>query len=359
MSLDPKSLRYETKEIFTPTLDELAKAITPGLNDNFAEVTLSIVDCPDLSKAPFHLASSGIDGDTVVLEYGSPDYLLPLVDRSKIYDLVPLVKNIQGYENKDFFLAGAGAGPHPLINQNCEGIMNLKVDKNGEIVNETHISRVTEDGLMEVQKVPTSETRSALLGNVFLSEGRAGKVLKVSCKKRIGSENFISSMRLSMAKHFKDTTVGVGGVFLLKKGKAKQHVMDDFSKTPINTEDELNNWLKFYDMSAPLIAVGTFVTDKADLDLRLQHFHSFSQHGEAGHYHYDVTPDIAEYEGYFNVGARIVRIDRPDVSIKLSLVEAGRFYKAAVNILSLIMHYMMKENFFFVLMLNARYFTVL
>ena len=246
---------------------------------------------------------------------------MPLVDRSKIYDLVPLIKNIPGYENKEFFLAGAGAGPHPLINQNCEGIMNLKVDNNGKVVNETHISRVTENGSMEVQKVPTAETRSALLGNVFLSEGKPGKVLKVSCKKRIGSENFISAMRLSLAKHFKDTTVGVGGVFLLKKGKAKQHVMDDFSKTPINTEDELNNWLKFYDMSAPLIAVGTFVTDEADLDLRLQHFHSFSKHGEAGHYHYDVTPDIAEYEGYFNVGARIVRIDRPDVSINIVFVE--------------------------------------
>ncbi|XP_070496607.1 ester hydrolase C11orf54 homolog [Chironomus tepperi] len=316
MSLDSKSLKYESKYIFTPTLEELSKAITPGLNENFAEVTLSIIDCPDLSKAPYHLASSGLTGDTIVMEYGSPDYLLPLVDKSKIYDLIPLIRNISGYENKEFFIAGAGAGPHPLINQNCEGIMNLKVDKNGKIINETHISRVTDDGSMDVQKVPSNETRSALLGNVFISEGKVGKVLKVSCKKRIGSENFISAMRLSMAKHFKDTTVGVGGVFLIKTGKVKQHVMNDFSKSPINTEDELNNWLKFYDMSAPLIAVGTFVTDETDFDLRLQHFHSFSMHGEAGHYHYDVTPDIVEYEGYFNVGARIVRIDRPESSLK-------------------------------------------
>lgn len=49
----------------------------------------------------------------------------------------------------------------------------------------------------------------------------------------------------------------------MKNGKAKQHVMQDFSTVPIHTEDELNTWLKFYDMEAVLIAVGTLVTDEA------------------------------------------------------------------------------------------------
>lgn len=52
----------------------------------------------------------------------------------------------------------------------------------------------------------------------------------------------------------------MGGTFLIKEGKAKQHIMPDFSTTPINSDDEVNQWLKFYDMSAPLIAVGTFVS---------------------------------------------------------------------------------------------------
>lgn len=52
---------------------------------------------------------------------------------------------------------------------------------------------------------------------------------------------------------------GLGGTFVLKEGKAKQHVMRDFSKTPINTDEQLNSWLKFYNMSAPLIAVGTLI----------------------------------------------------------------------------------------------------
>lgn len=53
---------------------------------------------------------------------------------------------------------------------------------------------------------------------------------------------------------------GMGGLFLLKNGKAYQHVMRDFSTTPINTMNELNQWLKFFEMPAVLHALGTLVT---------------------------------------------------------------------------------------------------
>lgn len=46
----------------------------------------------------------------------------------------------------------------------------------------------------------------------------------------------------------------------MKEGKAKQHVMADFSEKPLNSVRDLDNWLYYYDMSAPLIAVGTFVS---------------------------------------------------------------------------------------------------
>lgn len=46
----------------------------------------------------------------------------------------------------------------------------------------------------------------------------------------------------------------------MKTGKAKQHIMDDFSTVPLNTDDDVNNWLHFYNMSAPLVALGTLVS---------------------------------------------------------------------------------------------------
>ena len=285
-----------------------------GLKSNFEEVSVEIVECPNLSQAPFHLASSGLGGDPSIVEFGGPPFLLPLVDRSKIYDLVPLMRNIAGYQSKEFFTCGAGDGPWPVYDQNCEGMTNLKVGSDGTLTNETHVARTIPGGI-ELLKVPQNETRCALLGNLFLCEGKAENVLKVTAKKRTGDENFIFAMRLTLTDYFtEDKVVGLGGVFLMKEGKAKQHVMDQFSKVPLHTEEDLNKWLTFHEMRAPLIAVGTLVTSEADLDLRLQHFHSFSKHGEGGHYHYDTTPETVEYEGYFNVGTRIIRIDKPVVS---------------------------------------------
>jgi hypothetical protein len=47
------------------------------------------------------------------------------------------------------------------------------------------------------------------------------------------------------------------------------------------------------------------------LDLRVEHTHCFSTHGEGGHYHEDVSPETVVYEGYFTPAERLFRIDRP------------------------------------------------
>lgn len=51
-----------------------------------------------------------------------------------------------------------------------------------------------------------------------------------------------------------------------------------------------------------------------DLDLRVEHTHCFSDHGEGGHYHYDTTPEEVEYLGYYTVAEHIYRVDRPKVT---------------------------------------------
>lgn len=83
--------------------------------------------------------------------------------------------------------------------------------------------------------------------------------MRVHTKIRTDKKDFIASIRECLEQKFPDKLIGLGGTFLLKEGKAKQHVMRDFSKTPLNNEDDLNNWLKFYNMSAPLVAVGTLI----------------------------------------------------------------------------------------------------
>ena len=48
-----------------------------------------------------------------------------------------------------------------------------------------------------------------------------------------------------------------------------------------------------------------------DLDLRMEHFHGFSMHGDGGHYHYDTTPQQVKYRAYLNVAEYMLRVDRP------------------------------------------------
>ena len=53
---------------------------------------------------------------------------------------------------------------------------------------ETRITRThDEDGSYSTMKLPSTETRNAVLGNVFICDGEPGKVLRVKASKRIGS----------------------------------------------------------------------------------------------------------------------------------------------------------------------------
>lgn len=54
---------------------------------------------------------------------------------------------------------------------------------------------------------------------------------------------------------------GLGGCFLLNSGKAKLHIMPSFSEVALDSDDKLNEWLKFFEMNSPLVAVGTLVSN--------------------------------------------------------------------------------------------------
>lgn len=297
-----------SRPLFVPHLEELVEVLSTGLSSNFQTVEIEIVDCPDLTKEPFTLACKGLGGKPRLVDIGGPPYLLPLVRREKLYNLSDVGKLT---DVEPAFLIGAGAGPWPYAGVNCEMMINLEV-KGGEVNNHTRISKVnTVDGSCVLERLPDTETRCAVLANIFCSEGKPGKVLQIICKKRIGKDDFVSSIRKSLHERYKEKAVGLGGTFLLKEGKAKHHVMPEFSVSPISNDEEVEKWLHFYNMSAPLIAVGTLASADPGLDLRLQHFHSFSHHGEGGHYHIDTEPDSVEYVGYFAVAEYVYRIDQP------------------------------------------------
>lgn len=54
--------------------------------------------------------------------------------------------------------------------------------------------------------------------------------------------------------------LGLGGAFLLREGRVKFHVMPDFSSAPLCSDDDVDSWLHYFEMNAPIIHMGTLVT---------------------------------------------------------------------------------------------------
>lgn len=86
--------------------------------------------------------------------------------------------------------------------------MNLIVSSSN-VQNGTRISSVnTANGNCVLQTLPDNETRLALLANLFVTEGKPGKVLKVHAKTRTGNNDFIASMQRAIAQHYPNNLVG-------------------------------------------------------------------------------------------------------------------------------------------------------
>lgn len=310
------SLPVTKAPMHVPSLEEVAEVLQAGLAKNFSTVEVSVVDCPDLTQKPFSLSAKGICGSPRLADVGGVPYLLPLPQKDKLYNLAEIAKLV---ELPKAFLIGAGAGPTKVIGCNSELVANAKVPGGvGEaLCCNSYCAKVnTEDGSCVLEKLSTSLDFN-LMGNFLCSEGKPGRVLEIKASKRTGEENFMSAVRKTLQSHYKTKPVALGGVFLVEKGKAKLHIMPDFSKTPLNSDEDVDSWLKYFEMDAILVCLGELVSHDPDLDLRVEHFHCFSDHGQGGHYHYDTTPNDVAYRAYFSVAEFLYRIDQPSVTNKV------------------------------------------
>uniref|UniRef100_A0A8C9KRN9 Chromosome 11 open reading frame 54 n=1 Tax=Panthera tigris altaica TaxID=74533 RepID=A0A8C9KRN9_PANTA len=246
-----------------PSLEELVGVLQKGLKDNFADVQVSVVDCPDLTKEPFTFPVKGICGKTRIAEVGGVPYLLPLANKEKVYDVNKIAKEMK---LPGAFILGAGAGPFQTVGFNCEFMPIIQTESEHKSpVNGSYFAHVNPaDGgcLLEKYSEKYHDFGCALLANLFASEGQPGKPT-------------------------------------------------EFSSCPLNSDEAVNKWLHFYEMKAPLVCLPVFVSRDPGFDLRLEHTHCFSHHGEGGHYHYDTTPDTVEYLGYFLPAEFLYRIDQP------------------------------------------------
>ena len=83
-------------------------------------MTVEVVQCPDLTQKPFNLAAPGLCGHSKVLDIGGVPYLVPLVQRDRLYDM-KMYPKLTGYSAKDdCLIIGAGAAPWTYLQRNAE-----------------------------------------------------------------------------------------------------------------------------------------------------------------------------------------------------------------------------------------------
>jgi Domain of Unknown Function (DUF1907) len=301
-----KNLTVEKFLLDPPPLQKLATCISEGLCSNFKHVSVSVTECPDLRQAPYNLAGAGLGGSPRVADIGGQAHLAPIPQLDKIYSLLDITRSMEMNEESGFII-GAGAGPFRIVGVNSELMPNLSWD-NGNVTNLTHYAKVQDDGSAFCDHSLSDEF--SLMANIFGSNGSAGPVLKIVASTRTGKLNFTDAIRAAVKTHYGSRIVSIGGVFLIKKGKANIHVMPDFPPEPFKSREDVEKWLHFYEMDAILTCLSVFHSHDPGFDLRIEHTHCFSDNG-GGHYHFDTTPEEVEYEAYFNVAEVLYRIDRP------------------------------------------------
>ena len=291
----------------SPSLSEVCISFQKSLSNNFAECEVEVVECPDLTQAPWSLALPGLGGQPRIADVGGVPNLIPSVKLDKQYNLdevAGLCDTTRG------MVIGPSAVASKLVGKNAELVNNISTGDDNDRSTRSKYTLITDEekDLYQCRDYPHREF--GLLGNLFLCQGLPGHVIHVTASKRTGADNFISCLNKGLGADFADP-VAVGGTFLLTDGKSRQHVMPGFSCTPLTSDEDVDNWLHFFEMSGPLTHTSVFVSRDPGLDLRLEHSHCFSNHGDGGHYHEDTTPDTVSYEAYFNVAEWIYRVDAP------------------------------------------------
>ncbi|OCT48531.1 Ester hydrolase C11orf54 like protein [Cladophialophora carrionii] len=334
------SLPVKKVPLFPPSLSTLAESISAGLSSNFRHSSCTVSTPPDLTLPPYHLAAPGLTGSPRIVDIGGPPNLSPAPDLTKKYDLLSVAHQAEMSTSTGFML-GAGAGPFHVVGQNSELMPNFAYGTAAggqdlrDVRNRTHYAKIKPDESVCCARIPNDSTAFALMCNLFCSDGLPGPCLHVTSKSRNGPLNFTQTIQGALKSSFGDRLISIGGVFLIKRGTAKLHVMPDFPSEPFKSRDDVDKWLRYFDMGftdnehGPLVCLTVLHSGDDDgLALRMEHTHCFTVSGsgdatvdgpaettKGGHYHYDLddTKEEIEYEGWFNVARYLYRLDQPGV----------------------------------------------
>ena len=321
------NLKIERAKFNNPSLQIVAKALEKGLRSNYQDTKVEIIDCPNLKK--WDCPSEGISGNERIIDVGGEPYMHDKKYIGTEFDYEEISKKI-GSENS--YALGAGSGAMSCLEGHCGELVineNLMTDESRSI-----IAQVGKNKECITKKYTTRKHGG--LGNIFFSDGKIGKVIKILLKKRIGNQGSLpQAIRNSLIENItlkKNDHIAMGGVFRILKGGVKSHVQPDYDDIKHEYYDPklmkcTKDFLQFYEPVGPNLqcysVLWTGDPTGGNLNLRDSgehtHFHSYKNKSEAGHYHFDVTPDDIEYECYFNLAYEVFRVNNIYKELKNSL----------------------------------------
>ena len=310
-------LNIESEKFDIPPLEKVAESLNIGLKENYKEVTVKVVDCPNLKN--WGCPAEGISGNEKIIDVGGEPYMHDPEFIGTEFNYEEISKKI-GSEKS--YALGAGSSAMSCMDGHCG---ELTINEN-LITSESKslVARVGKNKECIVEKY--LERKHGGLSNIYFSDGRAGKVIQLKIKVRIGKQGSLSqSMRSALIKHMpikNNKHVALGGVFRVLKGKIKSHVQPDYKDIKVEYYDPkqmkcIKDFLQFYQPVGSELQCYTvlWTGDPSGGNLNLResgehtHFHSYNHNKDAGHYHFDVTPNEIEYEGYFNMPKEVYRVN--------------------------------------------------
>ena len=310
-------LKIEKAKFTEYSLDKISDALQSGLSSNYKVVEVSIVDCPNLRD--WDCPSEGISGNQKIIDVGGEPYMHDPKFIGAEFDYEEISKMI-GSEKS--YALGAGSGAMSCLDGHCGELVineNLITDESKSI-----IARVGKNKECIAEKY--TARKHGGLGNVFYTDGARGKVIKIKIKGRSGEQGSLTqAMRKALSDHLKikdNDHIALAGVFRILNGKIRSHVQPDYKDIKHEYYDPkqmkcVKDFLQFYEPVGPELqgycVLWTGDPTGGNLNLRESgehtHFHSYTKENVAGHYHFDVTPEEIEYEGYFNTAEEVHRVN--------------------------------------------------
>ena len=310
-------LTIEKAQFAKTSLEQISEALKKGLQKNYKSVEISIVDCPNLKQ--WDCPAEGLSGNQKIIDVGGEPYMHDKKLIGAEFDYEEIAKKIG---SKKSYALGAGSGAMSCLGGHCgELVINENL-----ITNESRsiIAQVDENQKCKSSKY--TARKHGGLGNIYYSDGKPGKVIKIMIKGRSGKQGSLpQAMRTALKENLStknDNHFALAGVFRILNGKIKSHVQPDYDTIKHEYYDPkqmkcIKDFLKFYEPIGPhfqcysILWTGDPTGGKLNLRESGEHthFHSYKGTQDAGHYHFDVTPEEIEYECYFNIPEEVHRVN--------------------------------------------------